>query len=946
MIEIKDIVKTYHPKKGGVVAALDNISLKFPEKGLVFILGKSGSGKSTLLNVMGGLDNADSGEIIIKGKSSKDFTMGDFDSYRNTYLGFIFQEYNILEDFNVGSNIALALKLQGEKATNEKINAILDEVGLSGYGKRKPNELSGGQKQRVAIARALVKNPEIIMADEPTGALDSNTGIQVFDTLKDLSKNKLVIVVSHDREFAEEYGDRVIELKDGKVISDIEKHHIDATVEEGGAKNYNGKLFHFPKGYRLTKQDVERINAYLEKEEAYLSLDEKVNSDVKAASHIDKEGKMESFAPTDENAIHPSAEKPFKLIKSRMPFKESFKMGVSGMKTKPVRLITTILLSFTCFSMFGIVDSFAAYDSNKAIVNSMQDSGIHYATFKKMVEIDNYGEDYFVEKRFSDADIEQLKKKTGHDFLPVLTQKNSDSYYGSSTSIANSFLKESSSNVYDGSLTGIVEMDEESLTKHGLSLSSGRLPTASDEIAISDYDFACFQKWGYAHVDLEGKPDENKNLASADIQNEDFFLQKEPNLQLDGGNLKGIFKIVGVVDTDYDYSRYLVLDQEMNREDALGYYMLQDQFKTEHRSAFSGMIFGGQGFFADFLAYKGIGGEILDNASLSVVEANGETNGFFLGNNYNHYFTQEDGLEITYLNKGKTSLEGNEIVLSFDVLRNALSSLYRNDIDVQNSLDHLLDDPMDPDKIASVFKPLVENVTLKMSCGGSFSPYFTQNVSIQGFFFESNKVDSSFIGVSQTMATAIQEVPVGKYAMAISGEKLSKHELEKLVDFSGTSDNGVKFTLVNYVVSMENMVGSIIKTVAQILLYVGIAVFLFAVILFMTYISASVSYKKREIGILRAVGARSSDVFGIFFNEALVISLIVFGLATIASAVTVGLANASLRSTYGLPITLLSYGIREIGLILLGCVATALVASFLPVLRIASKKPIDAIKNR
>ena len=165
-------------------------------------MGKSGSGKSTLLNVMGGLDSADSGEIIIKGKSSKEFSTEDFDSYRNTYLGFIFQEYNILEDFNVGTNIAIALKIQGEKVTNEKLNEILNEVDLSGYGKRKTNELSGGQKQRVAIARALVKNPEIIMADEPTGALDSNTGIQVFNTLKKLSKDKLVIVVSHDREFA------------------------------------------------------------------------------------------------------------------------------------------------------------------------------------------------------------------------------------------------------------------------------------------------------------------------------------------------------------------------------------------------------------------------------------------------------------------------------------------------------------------------------------------------------------------------------------------------------------------------------------------------------------------------------------------------------------------------------------------------------------------------
>ena len=133
MIEIKNIVKTYRPKKGGEVKALDDVSLKFPEKGLVFILGKSGSGKSTLLNVMGGLDTADSGEIIIKGKSSKEFSTGDFDSYRNTYLGFIFQEYNILEDFNVGANVALALKLQGRKATDEE---IIKAVGITAYGLR------------------------------------------------------------------------------------------------------------------------------------------------------------------------------------------------------------------------------------------------------------------------------------------------------------------------------------------------------------------------------------------------------------------------------------------------------------------------------------------------------------------------------------------------------------------------------------------------------------------------------------------------------------------------------------------------------------------------------------------------------------------------------------------------------------------------------------------
>ena len=221
MLEIKNLTKTYKPKKGVPVKALDGVSLKFPDKGMVFLLGKSGSGKSTLLNLLGGLDTYDGGEIIIKGVSSKTFKQKHFDSYRNTYIGFIFQEYNVLEEFSVGANIALSIELQGRKATDEEINSILRDVDLDGYGKRQPNELSGGQKQRVAIARALVKNPKIIMADEPTGALDSATGRQILDTLKKLSADKLVIIVSHDRDFAEKYADRIIELSDGRVINDI-----------------------------------------------------------------------------------------------------------------------------------------------------------------------------------------------------------------------------------------------------------------------------------------------------------------------------------------------------------------------------------------------------------------------------------------------------------------------------------------------------------------------------------------------------------------------------------------------------------------------------------------------------------------------------------------------------------------------------------------------------
>ncbi|MBR2871452.1 MAG: ATP-binding cassette domain-containing protein, partial [Clostridia bacterium] len=166
-LSVKDLVKIYKTKGGVEVRALDGVSIDFPETGMVFLLGRSGSGKSTLLNVVGGLDTPTDGELIVNGKSSAEFSVSDFDSYRNTFVGFVFQEYNILEEFTVEQNIALALQLQNKVAEKEAIRDILEKVDLRDVEKRKPSTLSGGQRQRIAIARALIKSPKIIMADEP-----------------------------------------------------------------------------------------------------------------------------------------------------------------------------------------------------------------------------------------------------------------------------------------------------------------------------------------------------------------------------------------------------------------------------------------------------------------------------------------------------------------------------------------------------------------------------------------------------------------------------------------------------------------------------------------------------------------------------------------------------------------------------------------------------------
>ena len=221
MIELKNIVKTY-TAGDTVVKALNDISINFREKEFVSILGPSGCGKTTLLNILGGLDRYDSGDIIVNGTSTKMFKDKDWDAYRNHYIGFVFQSYNLIPHLNVVENVELALSIGGTNKNEKRKMALdaLDKVGLKSQAKKKPSQLSGGQMQRVAIARAIVNNPEIILADEPTGALDSETSVQVMDILKEISKEHLVIMVTHNKELADKYSSRIINLLDGNLVGD------------------------------------------------------------------------------------------------------------------------------------------------------------------------------------------------------------------------------------------------------------------------------------------------------------------------------------------------------------------------------------------------------------------------------------------------------------------------------------------------------------------------------------------------------------------------------------------------------------------------------------------------------------------------------------------------------------------------------------------------------
>lgn len=345
MIQIKGLTKKYLSDSKKVCVALDNIDLTLPDKGLVFILGKSGSGKSTLLNLIGGLDVFDSGDIVCFSNSLKDFSVKDFEAYRSRLVSFVFQDYHLLDELTVWENVTLL----SPDAESDGFLSKLEAVGISELKDRYPYELSGGQRQRVAIARALAKNPRIVLCDEPTGNLDNATSRQILELLKELSKTQLVLVVSHNTVDASTYADRIIELSDGRVVSDVQRvegYADELTLRDGAAT--------IPYHSHLTDEDLERLNTAIRSGQI---TELKVNSSGFEQASIE-------YVPTKEALTM----RRLRRENVRSLFKKFFLARARGM-------LSTLLLSLLMFAVFAVIQAFVQYDPAVEIQKASRESG-------------------------------------------------------------------------------------------------------------------------------------------------------------------------------------------------------------------------------------------------------------------------------------------------------------------------------------------------------------------------------------------------------------------------------------------------------------------------------------------------------------------------------------------------------------------------------------------
>ena len=978
MLEVKNLKKIYKTKNDVVTDALDDVSIQFPEKGLVFLLGKSGSGKSTLLNVCGGLDAPTEGEIIVKGRSSKDFTQSDFDSYRNTFVGFIFQEYNILDEFSVEDNIALALELQGKPKDKEALDKLLKDVDLVGFAKRKPNTLSGGQKQRIAIARALIKSPEIIMADEPTGALDSATGKQVFETLKKLSKDKLIVVVSHDRDFAEEYGDRIIELKDGKILSDVTKTEV-KTEELSENINSFGDVICVKNGAELTDGDFERIKDFLKNSQSDVIIANGENDvkKIKKASRISDNGEKEVFKDTDVSEV---AEKEYtdeesKFIRSKLPLKHAFKIGVSSLKNKPFRLVLTILLCTIAFVLFSLLTTLNFYDSEATFLQTMADSDNSMIQLKKEFKT----QVKWVDRLAGETEYESVSSgKFTNTELDEITQVFGTKAFGGISLSSNFNVRQSSSEYWLTNVGAFAVLPEKNDLRSDI---IGEYPVNDDELMITSYTANMLLNCGAFSSENEpislGKFDDiiGKRIVLGGIDYKVTGILKVPEISAEYDVLKestgenrtllmdynllladGLYLVAFVtenhlktlseenneyVESVYNYTEVTATINNDGKKSfpewANACYMDYSSFKNEDIIYLSeeNKDLGKDGAIVSSIALASMASEHFYSLAESGYYSDryyklGETaNNISQGGEYVYNTATEDDEFIAYTNE-EINEKFSEIITALKNSNGEIEIAFQM-FDRNNNTGF---GDIEEFKIIGVYheERNLYSMGKVVISDNKFNKIWSSQKNTLDYYAEtktnySEKADAFYTNVYLPF----------EYSPQLANDFWAIYENKDW------SENDSRLALAGNFIDQLETVDYTVKQLSTAFLYVGLVLAVFAILLFSNFISVSISNKIKEIGILRAVGARSMDVFKIFFSESFVIATICVVISTVATIIACNVINLMLATEIGA--SLMVFGFASFGVLVLIAVVTAVIATFLPVYNAAKKKPVDSIRS-
>ncbi len=953
MLELVALKKKYTTKAGDTLA-LDGISLRFAEKGLVFITGKSGSGKTTLLNVIGGLDSFDEGDIKVHGKSLSTFSAADFDSYRNTFVGFIFQEYNLLPEYDVLKNVAIANELQGKEWDKEEIARLFKEVEIEGLEERKISQLSGGQKQRIAIVRALVKSSQIILADELTGALDSKTGEQVMTTLKRLSKEKLVIVVSHDLELAEKYGDRIIKIVDGRIAEDIT---LTDKETEGNIHEKDGRL-------------TVRLKSDLSEAET-----EKLRSAVKEGAHIDFTDSLSIRERSD--TVQPTVEeKEVALIPSKMKFSSALSLGLKSLVVKPWRLILTLLLSAIAFACVGVLDAVASFGMSKAVQGILEES--YYSALPVYA---TYSDDFYEDAKLkiSQAQIDKWNERTGYSFRGVYELK--DTEYVSDYSTRRNYNE-----IYEiAGLPNKYRVNPKGYAYYSRDL-NGMVVFSSDEIVGDTLDPEGF---GYKIVyGSYPQYDPKAEIPQAAISTYTaksilFWLKSDKVVSFGEKSVNQIEDLVGaklrVADQDYFISGLIDCGEIPEKYDAL--------LTTDKDAALK----------MDFESYRNAGCFMTLFAPEGFIESGREESGrtvcYFADYGKTHKVSIEGtrypisdyaydvadlkDTNVLFFDGRKEGLKDNETLVDVaDLIKEYFAFELKSGqageelVKISSLNETLTAEDSTHGQKQFALSELVAVIEKIQAADSSLSQTVYKTLTAESYDEEGNLLDKKdftvvgvYTGIKTELINAVYSklnaltltkggleslnvmTEQGIYSRMITPLTASRSGIKTLSSMTETEEG---FQLCWYENGLLKSVETDKKMIGEYLdlfFYGAMVLTLFSVFMLFNYISVSILSKKQSLGVLRALGANNKNIFTMFMAESLTIAIISGILGIGVAILGCGFINGYLVEIMNLSFKIAMFDIKQ-GLLIMGSsVLAGILSSILPIAKIAKEKPVNLIRK-
>lgn len=849
MLKIKNLSKIYNTDNNQTIA-LDNVSFTLPKSGMVFVVGKSGCGKTTLLNIIGGLDNLTNGDVFINDKGISKFSEKELDNYRNSTIGFIFQDFCLIDGLNVKQNIQLSLNFKNEKQKID-IDSVLDKVGLKGLSKRYPKQLSAGQKQRVSIARAIIKSPEIILADEPTGNVDDKTSKQILDLLKEISKTTLVMIISHNQEEAYQYADRIIEMHDGKIISDkiLNNDASDTFYIDNTKAIIPGNGF-------INEQQLEELNSNIKNSKGNFCVFQHEEKFIAKDNFENKEYKIK----TEDVKMNTLS----KVKYSSFFFKKNFVFN-----------LFIILLIVFVTSVFSVTQNIAFVDNNDEFLRISNECKVSDISFNE----------YFGESCKPISDINSLNEKAKNYNIEVDPIYNISMNFSSSANIYNLYhplpTYKTYNDIYVNGSNGICITTRKKLEQryNNLNVLAGSINEKGLGVIITDY------------------------LADSIINNSNYNSYSEI---VNTNTLFNDIYVDAIIETNYEKTfenEIENVDGRLNKNDGSIYYNLSDSYSNLYSL--------NPNFIDEYIDFN----QSNPNYKCKIYHAS------FNGIDGDISMNYLDGRFNTILNKG-------EIKLSFTKYNSLFSTKYNN-----NNYDD------------STFVPT--DITFKIRNGYASSDK-QLSMKVVGLYDPINTYDSIVFSSLDYYEIVSNQLCITTGNIIIN----NCNDEARIFDF--LIDNNLSSTYVNknnhLIISTLNLY----ETFKNVFKYISYLLFLS--IFFIIILNANIIIKQNvyEIGLMRALGAKTKEIVLIFAMQMIFTSICVCFLLFFGSHYVIGFADnmlkagtlAYLGNLYDIYFNTLVFNNSHFLLNIMFISIFTIISIITPLMTIRKIKPLKIIKSR